>query len=113
MSECVFCRIIRGEIGTKEVYQDEDIFAFRDISPQAPTHILVIPKKHYANLLEMPAGSGVFEKMFAAVGKIAKSEHIDESGFRAVFNCKSEGGQAVNHVHLHLLGGRQLSARLG
>ena len=109
MKECLFCRIAAGEIPASLVYQDERLLAFRDINPQAPGHVLVIPRKHIATLNELS------EKDDALVGEmvrrgaaIAKELGFGESGYRTVFNCNAEAGQTVFHIHLHVLGGRRL-----
>lgn len=109
MAECLFCRIIRGEIPSKKVYEDEDAFAFRDIDPQAPTHILILPKRHIATLNDLtPEDAELVGKLFLVAKKLAKDEGVAEAGYRAVFNCNADAGQAVFHLHLHLLGGRPM-----
>lgn len=109
MSDCIFCKIAAGDIPSDVVYQDEDVLAFRDLSPQAPTHILVIPKRHISTLNDIEPGDGeLIGKMYLAAKEIAKAEGIDEAGYRTVFNCNAAGGQAVYHLHLHVLGGRQM-----
>ncbi len=102
--DCVFCKIIAGEIPTKFVYKDEDMVAFSDISPQAPVHILIIPKKHIESLDK----NEITGKMVSTACKIAKDKGISDSGFRLIFNSGSDGGQEVAHIHLHLLGGEKL-----
>ena len=106
--DCIFCKIVNGEIPSTKVYEDEAILAFRDITPQAPTHIVIIPKTHYTNIIEIPEDSGIMEAALKAIKEIAKTEGILESGFRVVNNYKSDGGQTVDHVHFHLLGKRSL-----
>ncbi|MDO4719977.1 MAG: histidine triad nucleotide-binding protein [Peptostreptococcaceae bacterium] len=106
MSECIFCSIIKGDIPSTKVYEDEKVLAFRDIAPQAPVHIVLIPKVHSRSLLE--AQPEVMSDIVKAVKIIAKQEGIDEKGFRLVNNCGKEGGQTVDHLHFHLLGGRNL-----
>lgn len=101
---CLFCRIIAGEIPSSKVYEDESILAFRDIDPQAPTHILIIPKEHYDSVLEAP--SEVIGRMTETAKQLAASEGLTERGFRLVINTGEEGGQSVKHLHMHLLGGR-------
>lgn len=106
--DCLFCRIVRGEIPSKKVYEDEDVFAFEDIRPQAPTHVLVIPRKHFAGLKE--AGSEHAEligRCHLAAAQIARQRHI-ERGYRTVLNVGPGAGQSVFHLHVHLLGGRSL-----
>jgi histidine triad (HIT) family protein len=108
--ECIFCRIAAGEIPAKVVRQDEDIVAFRDVNPRAPTHVLVIPRRHIAsvNVLD-PDDAALVGKLFLAAREIARSEGVDESGYRMVVNAGPDAGQSVDHIHLHLLGGRGLA----
>ncbi len=103
---CLFCRIIAGEIPSNKVYEDERVLAFRDISPQAPTHILIIPKEHYDSVLEAPADTVAY--MVDIAKKLAVQEGVDKNGFRLVINTGDEGGQSVKHLHLHLIGGRSM-----
>ncbi|MDZ7815019.1 MAG: histidine triad nucleotide-binding protein, partial [Planctomycetota bacterium] len=111
MSEdCLFCRIVSGEMTSDIVYETDEVLAFRDISPQAPVHVLVIPKAHIATISEAPTDAGLFDKLYAAAFEVAKKEGIFEEGFRTVFNCHKKGGQVVFHMHMHLLGGRQMRA---
>jgi len=112
--ECVFCRIVAGELPSDMVYQDEAFVAFRDISPQAPKHVLVIPRAHIKSLADLTAAQeGLAGRLLILAKKLAEREGISTSGYRIVINCGSEGGQVVPHLHLHLLGGRKLSGRLG
>jgi len=104
---CLFCRIVRGEIPAKRVAESDTCLAFRDIGPQAPTHVLVVPKQHVASLNE-PADTAVVAEMTALARQIAKDEGIAEPGYRLVINTGKHGGQTVIHLHLHLLGGRQM-----
>ena len=109
MSDCLFCRVLSGEIPSKKVYEDERAYAFEDINPQAPTHILIIPKKHVVGLKE--AGPGDAELLGycqLVAARIARERKI-EDGYRTVFNVGPRAGQSVFHLHLHLLGGRNLS----
>jgi histidine triad (HIT) family protein len=107
--DCLFCRIIRGEIPAKKVYEDKETFAFEDIDPQAPTHVLIIPKKHVVDLKEAKAEDAeIIGKLNLAAAKIARERNI-ENGYRTVFNVGPGAGQSVFHLHLHLLGGRPLS----
>ena len=109
MSECIFCRIGAGEIPSQIVYQDPQIIAFRDINPQAPTHILVIPRKHIISLAELKtADLPIVTRMVEVANKIAKEQSISD-GYRLVINTGSKAGQVVMHLHLHLLGGKQFS----
>ena len=106
-SDCLFCRIIRREIPAAAVREDEHTFAFRDIDPKAPTHVLIIPKTHVASLNEA-TDAATLGRLLLVAAEIAKSEGIDTSGYRAVINTGAEAGQTVHHVHVHLLGGRHL-----
>ncbi len=113
MENCLFCKIVRGEIPSTKVYEDDKVYAFRDIAPQAPVHILVIPKKHMANILECAdLEDGTLIALTEAVARIARQEGISETGFRVITNCGRDGAQSVEHFHLHLLGGRQLSEQM-
>ena len=112
--DCVFCKIASGEIPSTIVYQDEQVIAFHDINPQAPKHLLIIPRKHVPTIAHLSeAESSLIGHMISVANQLAKMEGVAESGYRLVVNCGREGGQLVNHLHLHLLGGRQLSGRLG
>lgn len=109
MTDCIFCKIASGEIPTDLLYEDDDVVAFRDIHPQAPNHVIVIPRRHIATLLETSAGdTELLGRMQQAAISIARDEGLDASGFRLVTNCLDDGGQSVFHIHLHLLGGRRL-----
>jgi len=109
MSDCLFCKIIAGQIPSKSVYEDDRVFAFEDIQPQAPTHVLIVPKKHIRGLKEAEAGDAeVVGRCHLAAAKIAKDRGI-EDGYRTVLNVGPGSGQSVFHMHVHLLGGRRLS----
>ncbi|MFO7996974.1 MAG: histidine triad nucleotide-binding protein [Dehalococcoidia bacterium] len=111
---CVFCRIIAGEVPSDAVYQDEAFLAFRDIAPQAPTHILIIPKTHIASPAELTEGQQELAGRLIMIARnLAEKEGIAERGYRLVMNCGPEGGQLVPHLHLHLIGGRRLRGGLG
>ena len=113
-TDCIFCQIATGKINSEILYQDEEVVAFRDINPQAPTHLLVIPKKHIPSLAHLPeAESPLIGHMVNIANRLAKREGVFESGYRLVINCGKEGGQLVPHLHLHILGGRQLSGTMG
>lgn len=116
MDNCIFCKIARKEINSNIVYEDEFVIAFRDISPSAPVHVLIVPKKHYDNILDLQSdgneGIKILSKIFNAVSKVAELEGVAENGFRLINNCKEYGGQSVNHVHFHLLGGKKLHEKL-
>ena len=110
MADCLFCKIINGEIPSDKVYENEYVYAFRDISPTAPVHILVIPKKHISSLNDInEENSDVLAKIYEAIAVIAKEQGIAEKGYRVVSNCNEDGGQTVFHIHFHLIGGRPLT----
>ncbi len=112
MSDCIFCKIIKGEIPSKKVYEDELVFAFEDINPMAPVHILVIPKEHISNMLEINKdNSAVISHIFEVISLIAKEKQL-EKGFRVVSNCNEYAGQTVFHLHFHILGGKKLTLEL-
>jgi histidine triad (HIT) family protein len=114
MSDCIFCKIVKGEIPCKKVYEDYKILAFDDIHPMAQVHVIIIPKKHIATLMDVDAGNiDIAGSLFLAAQKIAGIKGVTERGFRTVINCNAEGGQVVFHLHLHLLGGRKLHDELG
>lgn len=108
MSDCIFCKIGRHELDSDTVYEDDDFLAFKDINPAAPVHVLVIPKKHVSSLLDEAAGKELLGSALALVPSIAKQLGLAENGFRVVINTGREGGQSVNHLHIHILGGRSL-----
>ena len=112
--DCIFCQIVAGNVPSEIVYQDEEVIAFRDINPQAPTHLIIIPKKHIHSLAHLSeAESPLVGQMIIIANQLAREEGIFESGYRLVMNCGKEGGQLVPHLHLHLLGGKNLSDALG
>jgi len=112
--ECIFCRIVAGEIPADIVFQDNEIVAFRDIHPQAPTHILVIPKTHIASLNDLtPRHTNLIGRVILVASELARKENIADSGYRLSISCGADGGQVVPHLHLHLIGGRKLDDRLG
>lgn len=111
---CIFCRIVAGEMPANVVYQDEDFLAFRDILPRAPTHLLIIPKIHITSAAELTEEQQALAGRLIIIAKnLAEKEGIAKKGYRLVINCGTEGGQLVPHLHLHLIGGRKLDARLG
>ena len=111
--DCIFCKIAAGEIPCAKVYEDEDLLAFRDIHPQAPVHVLVIPKCHLSGMDAVTEeNSGIVAKIFAAIPTIAKSEGLT-NGYRVISNCGPDACQSVPHLHFHLLGGAQMAARMG
>ena len=112
MSDCLFCKIVAGDIPSTKVYEDEKILAFRDIAPQAPCHVLVIPKAHIADVNGITAeNSAVVAHIFQVIPQIAKAEGL-ENGYRVVSNCGADAGQTVQHLHFHILGGKQLSLEM-
>ncbi|MDD6681727.1 MAG: histidine triad nucleotide-binding protein [Clostridiales bacterium] len=112
MADCLFCKIIAGDIPSVKVYEDEYCYAFRDIAPQAPTHILVVSKEHVQNVKEAANLSDtVLAAIIRAIGKIAEQEKL-EKGFRVVTNCGPDACQSVNHLHFHILGGRQMADQM-
>ena len=109
MDNCLFCKIVAGDIPTDTVYENDQVLAFRDIDPKAPTHILIIPKEHISTTNDLAeAHKTLMGEMLLAAKEIAGQEGIADSGYRTIFNCNSDGGQTVYHIHLHLLGGRQM-----
>ncbi|MFB9909221.1 histidine triad nucleotide-binding protein [Allokutzneria oryzae] len=113
-SDCLFCRIAVGEIPAKIVHESENVLAFRDINPQAPTHVLVIPREHYPHAAALAAGRPeVVAELVVAAGVVAEQEGIAESGYRLLFNTGEQAGQTVFHAHLHVLGGEWLGGLVG
>lgn len=109
MDNCLFCKIIKGDIPANKVYENEHILAFRDIDPKAPVHILVIPKKHIKSINDLKSSDKYLAgELILASKKIAKDEGIDSKGFRTIFNTNDDGGQTVYHIHMHMMGGRQM-----
>ena len=107
--DCPFCKIIKGEIPAKKVYEDENTFAFRDINPQAPAHVIVVPKVHVERISDVTSQDAkIISDMVLAANSIARQDKIDKSGYRLVINCNDDGGQTVYHIHIHLLGGRRM-----
>ena len=112
MSNCLFCKIIAGEIPSAKVYEDELVYAFRDIAPQAPTHVLVVPKAHMEDVNAVTAeNSAVIAHIFEVIPQIAKAEGL-ENGYRVVSNCGADAGQTVQHLHFHILGGKKLALEM-
>ena len=109
MSEdCLFCKIVRGEIPSRVVHRDDAVVAFEDINPGAPTHVLVIPVRHVKDITELASDGELLSKMFSVANEIARSRAIADAGYRTVFNVGPNAGQSVFHAHLHVLGGRQM-----
>lgn len=113
MNDCIFCKIVNKDIHSEIVYEDEEIVAFKDINPVAPIHILVIPKKHISSLTELKeTDRDLIGKIYIVINKIARENNIDEKGFRVIANCGENGGQVVNHIHFHLIGGKKLGSKI-
>ncbi|HQP12913.1 MAG TPA: histidine triad nucleotide-binding protein [Candidatus Omnitrophota bacterium] len=112
--DCIFCKIVKGDIPCSKVYEDEKVLAFDDIHPMAPVHVIVIPKKHIPTLLDC-AGENKADlaAVMAAAQEAAKRKGVDQKGFRTVINCNDEGGQVIFHLHAHVLGGKKLADEMG
>lgn len=107
--DCIFCKIVDGQIPAKIVYEDDQAIAFEDVNPQAPVHVLIIPRKHISTVLDIEEeDKGLIGHMYSVGNEVAKRKNIDSSGFRSVMNCNEDGGQTVFHMHLHILGGRSM-----
>ena len=112
MSDCIFCKIANGEINTEKVYEDEFVVAFKDLNPQAPIHILVVPKKHYDNVLDVSKNDNIISKIYDAINEIAKKENFAQNGFRVINNCGKDAGQTVMHMHFHIIAGKELGDKI-
>lgn len=109
-NDCLFCKIAQGEIPSEIVYEDDRVVAFKDISPQAPVHLLIIPRRHIATLADIRADDAeLIGQMHVVATQLAEEHGVAESGYRAVINCREDGQQSVFHLHLHLLGGRKMT----
>ena len=109
MTDCIFCKIAAGEIPTTKVYDDGEVLAFRDINPEAPVHLLVIPRRHIATLNDLTeADAALIGRLYLAAKQVATELGVAENGYRTVINCNRDAGQIVFHVHMHLLAGREL-----
>ena len=107
--DCIFCKIITGQISSEMIYQDDEIVAFPDIKPAAPVHILIVPKKHITSVADVAVDDyHLVGRMIGVANQIAREQGIGENGYRLVFNCGKDGGVGVDHLHLHILGGRKL-----
>ncbi|SHI01960.1 histidine triad (HIT) family protein [Clostridium collagenovorans DSM 3089] len=110
MENCIFCKILKGEIPSEKVYEDEKVYAFKDINPEAPVHVLIIPKKHISSANELTEeNKEVIGDVYYAAQKIAKELGIADKGYRIINNCGEDGGQTVFHIHFHLMGGKKLN----
>ncbi len=113
MEDCIFCKIIKGEIPSTKVYEDDKVLAFKDINPAAPIHVLVIPKKHIENVLEIDEeNKEIASDIFLAINKIARQLEIDKDGFRIINNCGKDAGQEVMHLHFHILAGGKMGPKI-
>ncbi len=111
--DCLFCSIIKGDIPSTKVYEDETVYAFKDINPMAPVHVLIVPKKHLSSINDVTQeNSGVIAHIYEVAAKLAKELGISESGYRVVSNCGADAGQTVFHLHFHLLGGKKLNVTM-
>jgi histidine triad (HIT) family protein len=109
MSDCLFCKMVKGEIKPDVVFEDDEVLAFRDVNPQAPLHVLIVPKVHIPTINDLqPEHAGLVGRLFLAARQIARDEGVDARGYRTVLNCNPEAGQSVYHLHLHMLGGRPM-----
>lgn len=114
MKDCIFCGIIKGDIPSSKVYEDDKVLAFHDISPAAPVHVIVVPKRHIPTLMDVAAADMEdLNAMMIAAQQIARIKGIEQRGFRTVINCNTDGGQIVFHLHMHILGGKKLEEKLG
>lgn len=113
MEDCIFCKIVNGEIPSNKVYEDDNVLAFKDLNPQMPVHILVIPKQHIDSIVDLKEENEVLVgKIFTAINKIAKEIGIEKNGFRVISNCGQDAGQTVKHLHFHILAGKKMSERI-
>ena len=113
MDDCLFCKIIKGEIPSQKVYEDDEILAFKDINPAAPVHILVIPKKHIDSIAMLEKqDEPLVGRIYSVINKIAEEQGVKEDGFRVIVNCGKNGGQEVMHLHFHLLAGTKLGEKI-
>ncbi len=109
-ADCLFCKILAGDVPAELVYESDEAIAFRDISPRAPTHVLIIPRQHIETINDLgPGDAALIGKLFLVAQQLAKDEGISDNGYRVVMNCNADAGQTVFHLHLHMLGGRQLN----
>ena len=115
MKDCIFCKIVRGELPSKKVYEDDHVLAFEDLQPVAPVHVLIVPKTHYPDLLTMSSqaeGRRHLDKLYQALPAIAQALGLEDKGFRLINNCGEDAGQTVMHVHFHLIGGLPLDPKI-
>lgn len=113
MEDCLFCKIVKGEIPSSKVYEDKEILAFKDINPAAPIHILVIPKKHIASLADMEKeDEKVVGRIYGVINQIAEEQGVKQNGYRVIVNCGKDAGQEVMHLHFHLLAGTKFGEKI-
>ena len=113
MEDCLFCKIVKGEVPSNKVYEDEEILAFYDINPATPIHILVIPKKHISTHNDIQEDDiKIIGKMHKVINKIAEEKEFKEKGYRVIINCGEDGGQEVNHLHFHILAGKKMGEKI-
>ena len=113
MEDCIFCKIVSGEIPSNKIYEDENVLAFKDLNPQMPVHILVIPKKHIESIIDLKEEEEILMgKIFTAINKIAHDIGIDKTGFRVISNCGHDAGQTVKHLHFHILAGEKMGEKI-
>lgn len=113
MNDCIFCKIIKGEIPSKEIYSNDKVYAFQDINPEAPVHVLIVPKEHIASHNALNSDNvEIMKDIHLAANEIAKQLGIDESGYRLINNCGPDAGQTVFHLHYHLVGGKKMGAKI-
>ena len=113
MEDCLFCKIVKGEILSEKVYEDDELLAFKDINPAAPIHILVIPKKHITSLAHIEKeDEAIIGKIYTTINRIAEEKGFKENGYRVIVNCGKDGGQEVMHLHFHILAGTQLGEKI-
>ena len=113
MGDCIFCKIANGSIPSKKIFENAEVFAFDDIHPMAPVHVIVIPKKHIATIMDLTKEDmSAIGSMFTAVQEVARIKGVNERGFRVVINCNEGGGQVIFHMHMHVLGGKKLKDAL-
>lgn len=114
MEDCLFCKIVKGEIPAKKVYENDEVIAFHDIQPQAPIHILVIPKKHITSLAHLTKeDEAMIGRIYGVINEIAEEQGVKQEGYRVVVNCGKNGGQTVMHLHFHILAGKTMSEKIG
>ncbi len=111
--DCIFCKIINGEIPSDKIYEDDNVVCFRDIAPKAPVHVLVVPKKHIPNIIEAAQDKEILNHVSSAIAQITKKLGVDKSGFRTVVNTGKDGGQTVDHLHFHILAGKTFGEDFG